>query len=481
MHALHYNTTVKSLVIRRRIWDLLELREFVRCLGGVNQSINKIVLQAHDFEPGFIEALTKILKSNRRIKTLEIRWHCETRLHEAGVLRLCDGMEYYHFEELVMSRVSFSDPYKVFLESLKDNQSVRLILIRGPKAPYALESICNALRANSTITEVTLEDCDLTAENCRTLNQILIANTIKVLRFGCVGFIGVLKLMAEGLQMNTSVQELEFQNCKKMDWKLFGETVANNKAVKRLNLNNNDIDHLQILNLNLDSNTTLTDLDLTECRKMEDIGPLAEMLLKNKTLKKLAIGPFTRNFNVKMFETFIATNTILTDLVLRSDHYVYNDAVISLANGLAVNKSLRRLTLRTNHINFKIFMHLIDALKQNKSLLEFHTTSLSAIYLDQRPTDGPSISTIIMDLLATNKTLRFITGSEEYSLIDQQLKSNREVQDKIISDTCTLIKMIVIKPHSFILPIEIWLKIFSYVSYDCTPFNFEQFFSKYVA
>jgi hypothetical protein len=80
----------------------------------------------------------------------------------------------------------------------------------------------------------------------------------------------------------------------------------------------------------------------------------------------------------------------------------------------------------------------------------------------------------ILDLLRTNRTLRHIVGAENFV----PLEKNRVEQDKIIMNTCMLIKMILAKPNSFILPMEVWSNIFSYTSYSFVPFDFEQFFKK---
>jgi hypothetical protein len=64
--------------------------------------------------------------------------------------------------------------------------------------------------------------------------------------------------------------------------------------------------------------------------------------------------------------------------------------------------------------------------------------------------------------------------------LEEKLKANRDTQDKVIHDTCTLIKMIVTKPSSFVLPIELWAMVFKYVSYEFTPLDFEQFFQSFI-
>ena len=396
MHALHNNTTVKTLVINQRIWDPLELREFVRCLAGINQGIDKIILQAHDFALNFIESLTKILKSNRLIKTLEITGGSSTQINEQGVFRLCDGMDYYHFEEFIINYVPFSAQlYKILMESLKYNQSVKIIRfiadvrLMGDHISHAFNTLCSSLLANPTITDFGIEQILLTEQNCQNLNQILL-NTIKALNFKGMKFTDALKFIAEELKVNTSVRDLTFQQCH-MDWKLLGEI--------------------------LDHNKTITSLDISESSN-------------NQIL----------DFN------FVA------------------------------NRSIRKLSMRIVYMEYKTFIRIIKALKRNKSILELNITNLKTISLELWPSNASDIDDIILDLLNTNKTLRHITGADDYPHLAERLKSNRDAQDKIIDDTCTLIKMIVIKPHSFILPIELWLKIFSYVSYDCTPFNFELFF-----
>ncbi len=173
----------------------------------------------------------------------------------------------------------------------------------------------------------------------------------------------------------------------------------------------------------------------------------------------------TKNYSLKELKIVLLRSGELSDRIIRA-----------IAKGLAANKSIRKLYFKLSRIDYQVMLEFIEALKTNTSLLELHIGKIRDIGLHNAGTNGKDIDDFILDLLKSNKTLRFIEGASEYPYLEDKLKNNRDTQDQIIGDTCLLIKMIVAKPISFILPIEIWLHVFEYLSYSFTDFDFAMFF-----
>jgi hypothetical protein len=161
----------------------------------------------------------------------------------------------------------------------------------------------------------------------------------------------------------------------------------------------------------------------------------------------------------------LTTNKSLQEVEILLEHgNIDHDSFIAIVEAINVNTTIRKLTLKLSRISYDLFSKFIDALKLNTTLTELHLSKVRDIYLSESPIKGKEADDFFLELLQTNKTLRFIKGASEHIYLEERLKENRDTQDHIINDMCLLFKMILVKPHRFILPVEIWLRIFEHVA-----------------
>jgi hypothetical protein len=480
IESLAENTNVEHVSFQHRKWIRKELTELVSCLSAANNRIKTLSLVALGFEPNFIETVTKILKLNPWIKTLEIVDQMSTTLSKEGFNRFCDAMEYYSFEKLLVSHLP-QQCYETLFSALKYNQSIKRLdissqVIYGP--PFNI--LCDTLVSNPTITELTI-DGTLTEENYTAFKGVLKLNNITKLNLTHTALKqSPLKAISKALKRSTSITDLSLVH-QPIDWEIFGKILSANKSIRRLDISENNFKAGQLELLNLGSNTTLTDLTLNHC-VMDDYDALLIQLRDNKTLMRLEIGDSntlqTAVLDRDLLLQYLVGNSSLVELkmlVNRSKRLKVN-AINAITEALRVNKTLRELELDANAVPCKLFGNLMEALKSNKTLREFSIIPLKNNFLVYESNENRlSVEEHLEDLLKTNRTLRYICGAEEFPNLAERLKENRDWQDAVISNTRTWIKMIQMKPSSFVLPIELWVIVFKYMSYEYIPYDFEQF------
>jgi len=478
--VLRYNTTVKHLIIIQRKWDPKELKEFLTCLSCVNRGVTSLELAAHDFEPSFMETLTKILKLNRQIKRIQVNTHLSKPLFGDGWKRFCDGMEYYTFEELFISNALLpAKGFELLVEGLIYNQSIKSLCITAQEiGGKKFKAICDLLVSNPTITRLDLVGCVLRKDDLIQFKRVLNANSIKKLRLQhslCKTKESNLDVIENELKANTSITEL-YLPANRIDYKLIGDIIRASGSIKKLDMGGNKF---SVKHLKLKSNRILQDLNLENCLRL-NYSILFKELCKNQSLKILRLGNNSIVDNA-MLTKFLTKNNTLMELVVYFDYmHLVDETIKAIASGLAGNKSLRKLSFKISRMQYNTFSSLIDALKSNHALLELHISNIKNLFLESRPPNGNDMDDFLLDLLKTNKTLRYIEGAEEFPYLEEIMKANRERQDKIIADTIAIIKMIIAKPNSFILPVEVWEAVFKNISYSFTPLDFEQFFKSNV-
>jgi hypothetical protein len=482
MDALHGDTPVKYITIPQRIWNPKELKQFLICLSTLNTSITNISLVSHNFEPNSVETISKILKLNPRIKTLQLLNGAMTNVSTEGINKFCDSMEYYTFETLVLSNSGLTNHYNTIFESLKYNQSVKSLTMSGEYLQGGpCKTLCRSLVSNPTITDLQiLFGGGLDAESFEAFKEVISANYIKKLTLqNSTIDKESLKRISKELKANTSITELNFISVN-TSFNLMSQIIAANKGITKLDLSGNSFQPKELKCLHL--NTTLKELIMTNCWGMTNYSPLFLQLVDNKNIKRLVVGNNSGELDDKSLEELLTNNKSLTDFTIHSEYYngPKENIITAIANSLTVNKTLRKLSLTIIGTKYETFAYLFNALKVNNTLLELHTKNIRDISLTAKPPNGNEVDDFVLDLLKTNKTLRFITGAANYAYLEEKLKANRDTQDKVIHDTCTLIKMIVTKPSSFVLPIELWAMVFKYVSYEFTPLDFEQFFQSFI-
>jgi hypothetical protein len=453
IEALNNNDTVACLSIGvRQQWSPNELNELVTCLTGLNKGIVKISFVFFDFDPSATEAIVRILKENHWIKTLEILSTAGSTSID-GFKIFCNNMEHFKFEEIAISNAFLPvECLDLLLDSLKANQSIKKIKFTEAKNTQGdwFTKLCNLL----VLKEMT--EFDFAGQvDYEALREVLKANRIQ--KFTLEGKYHPLyiNLIAKELELNTSLTDLTFLSDGTIDWNSGRNVFSENKTIKRLKLR--DV---------ADQSREKQD-GFFDPRSMIDptMEPLFSQLLRNQTLESLSVQTTWYPEGSKALQKYLTTTKSLREVeILSPSGDISYPTFIAIVEAIKVNRTIRKLTLKLSRISYDLFSKFIDALKLNTTLTELHLSKVRDIYLSESPIKGKEADDFFLELLQTNKTLRFIKGASEHIYLEERLKENRDTQDHIINDMCLLFKMILVKPHRFILPVEIWLRIFEHVA-----------------
>jgi hypothetical protein len=472
INALKDNSSVKKLIFSPYIWKPDEVRVLADSLSE-NRGVTEIQFQSFGFVLEFVEYFVRILKRNKSIKSILF---ARSRFPLDAWTRFCDGLEYYSISRLYVEGLKVTEQQMAtFCEGIKFNQTITsLSFTEEPFPGKSFNILCTMLASNPTIGTLELRQCGNNNERMdhQAMNQIFKANYLKILRlFSCGLFGSNLKLISTELQNNTSITELSLA-ADAINVAEVGIILQNNKTIKKLDLSYIEVlkEH-NIRDLGLGYNKTLTDLSVAHSYNLS-LAILFEELSHNTTLKILRIGNNAIS-SPEPIGDYLSKTTTLRELYIENPYTGNIDVyAIGLTSALKVNKSLRKVEAAFVNVNWEILEELLQSLQRNQSLT----------YLDidlQRKNPGligqpytQEAENCIWELLKTNKTLRHLVGAEKMV----GFKKNREEQDKVIMNTCLWVKMILMKPSSFVLPIEVWSNIFKYASYTFAPFDFEEFF-----
>jgi hypothetical protein len=484
IEALNNNDTVTCLttVARNLEWNPQELSELVKCLSESNRGIVQIY-GGYDFSADITNALVKILKANPRIKTFGYQNRTTASfISMDGFMNIWGNMAYYNFEELIISHTYCwtSHHYDLFVDSLKFNRSIKSLKmgseINIEAAVFA--KLCDMLILKK-MTEFWCWSHLTDQANCDALKRVLQANHLQKLKVHDRPIYDHnqrppinLSVISDELTTNTSITDLTF-NSVPIDWEILAKILNGNKNITRLEIRDTNVKLQQIFLLDLGSNTTLTDLTLHSCYSLK--FDLLSDLWRNQTLRKLQFDcSYGAPYAESALQKYLESNHSLTDLYLPG--ILTKEALVALGDGLRVNRGLQKLTIKIRRIAYEAFDYFIEQLKHNTSLTELNALKVRDIYLDDSPLNGKEADDFFLALLKTNKTLRLIEGASEYPYLEERLKENRKTQDRAIRNTCMTIKMIVVRPNLFPVPIEIWLRIFSFVSFPTSSVDFAKLF-----
>lgn len=464
LDALKYSVSVNTLELTPMGWPKEDVHALVECLA-VNKGITTLKISYWSPTLLFMEGLVKILKINTTIKRLEFQG---SAIKPPVWERFCDGLEYYSIKILALCFVGLTDDdTKLFFDNLKYNQSIKELWFTNESMFGSLATFCKMLATNNSIEHLFFQNC-LSAINADLgeLNVVLKENFLKRLSLPQSLHHGnSLNKIADALKVNTSIMELSLTG-NYLDPAIIGEIMATNRTIKKLDLSNTrPLTHLQ-----LGSNPVVEEISFAYCYEL-CTSEIVRELSTTKSIKVLRIG-LNPVDNIGVLEKFLAESTTLQELACTYYAPYLPSCVRAIGAALRVNKSLRKLTFGFEELSVIDLKEFLDALKENKTLTELNIGYLSRLAKDRPSLDVDSGESLILDVLKTNTTLRHIESAENLP----QLKKNREIQDKIITDTCTMISLILAKPTSFILPVEIWEMIYRHVTYDFISLDLVQKF-----
>ena len=227
--------------------------------------------------------------------------------------------------------------------NLSDNQGI---------SDTGLSYIAEGLIMNTSLNELDLSYCSLSIldENGPVVTEMLIKNktlkTFNLSNYKSEGMI-LMSYIAEGLKRNSALEELTLSNVTAQGGKSLATAIATNTSIALVRL---DINNIEITKdsgpafVDMLQNSSLEHISLTSSHSLSDVGVsfIAEGLQKNATVKSLNL----RDCNIT------------------------SSGVKCLAEMLKVNSSLTNLDIDDNPIRDEGLAHLAEALKMNMTLTD---------------------------------------------------------------------------------------------------------------
>lgn len=469
---LTYN--IKTLLFRgsNNLHDKKQRTKLIEDLSRPDLSVTTMLFDGIRFELNIMEDIVKILSTNPRIKKLRFT-ACD--IPDACFNRFCKGLESSQLEILELDTfLSTNGQLRALAAALKNNRTVKKFKLKNQSINSAetMKYIRNILKYSHSITSFKLWTGSDLNPHLKYLARLIRRDKLKHLTIRNNKI--QLDELKKAFESCILLQSLEFRS-KSTNYALLGEILQTNKSIKRLKLDGSFMTNSSIIDLKLSTNTSLEYLSVVSCSP-ETGTTLFSELKSNRTLKSLrfATNAAERNesLDLEALQNFLEENKTLMELNLPAVSYSNPFTSVYLSNGLKDNTTLRKLSfyLAGEAITDKI-VYFIQELQYNRGLTHINLGPILGVKRVPDP-----IMEALIDLGHVNKTLRWIDGTENNVEIQECLAKNRHEQDFIITNTCTLIKMILMKPNSFILPIEVWSNIFKYASYSFVPFDFEEFF-----
>ena len=251
-----------------------------------------------------------------------------------------------------------------------------------PLTKLHLASLAEAIKVNTTLTQLTLSNNNIGAAGAASLAEAMKVNTTLTqltLSRNNIGAAGAASL-AEAMKVNTTLTELDLRknNVGAAGAASLAEAIKVNTTLTQLYLSHNNIGAAGAASLAeaMKVNTTLTQLNLWK-NNIGDAGAasLAKAMKVNTTLTELDLRKNNVGAaGVASLAEAIKVNTTLTQLSLWDDNIGAAGAA-SLAEAMKVNTTLTQLTLWNNHIGDAGAASLAEAMKVNTTLTQLNLWS----------------------------------------------------------------------------------------------------------
>lgn len=262
--------------------------------------------------------------------------------------------------------------------SLQVNTQLRILrLCKCPITGYCASIIFDAIRDNATLTELYLERNDMQEDAVKSLRAMICCNkSLKVLHINDnpIGAYG-LQSVCEALRQNTSLEELCLQRgciggpiCSEA----IGRMVLHNQTLKRLRLINTKLrsSDVVILAKHLEQNKTLEELVLAGSRtNVEAAIALGELAKRTKTLKGLTLwGNGLKDEGALAVSEGVKVNRSLTEFCLVMNG-LSDLSVPALVDAVINHPRLRKVDVSGNRIHEGGGKLLAEMLQQNDRIV----------------------------------------------------------------------------------------------------------------
>lgn len=327
------------------------------------------------------QLLGQCLSSNTTLKSLNL---CNSKIETPGLLALCQGLSTNHtLTELNLKGTKWlGDPQIAALAAvLQHNTSLQKAMLSGckgrPTTSIGLPACGHMLAVNSTLQTVELdlyqplELSELIAgfHINKTLTTVILHDDGHLVRHPQS------QQLLEAVLSNPNLATLELAETE-MEQRLIAclaEALLVNTSLTRLVLRENDAnmetDVLQPLGVALQSNSTLTELQLSSSYYSQRISTMGRSLMEglkhNQGIRSLKLHCQMQGPVLGQLAGVLLTNTVLTDLDLSSNQI---SGLMELAFALDANKTLRSLSLGCSSANMLTLEPFFKGLAGNQGL-----------------------------------------------------------------------------------------------------------------
>lgn len=306
--GIQLNRTMKKLVLQQIESEYLFL--LVEALTKSKAPIEKLFIIDCDldFEEGTgqyssnrqVHPLTSLMSSTNLKKLRELRI-TECIVGTTEVAAVCEGMKYNTTVQLLdlTGCDLLADACKPIANMLATNQPLRhLIMQENIIGDYGASLLCQGLAVNCSLTTVDLKANHITGEGCDRLAAALQSSSCRLqslnLSENDITDLGA-SALGSMLRENSHLCSLNLDACALSDLGIGAlcQGLASNSALKELNLSNNWCKEGGNVANMLSTNTTLESLDLSSCHVSDETLPTMLRSLRdgsNATLKRLFLS-----------------------------------------------------------------------------------------------------------------------------------------------------------------------------------------------
>jgi Ran GTPase-activating protein (RanGAP) involved in mRNA processing and transport len=394
-----------------------------------SDDIDDSVLVAHAEALGTYKSLSQLLLTSNKITDLGMTTLAQAVKHNTTLTEI----------DLDLGRNKIGIVgWASFFDALATNKSVETLNIFNSLSDDGSVLLFEALKSNTTLTELELRGNDVANNGAGMLAETLKSNTALAsldLSYNRIETEGAMALLHSLKECNISLKRIEIG----YNWlaasmiDAIRYVVSANHAGIRLIHAHGELNltsrmhwcHSKILSEELAMNTTVTVLTLGSNMITDDgAAHIAAALEKNRTLGELGLsGNRISDRGALAIANVLHKNTTLQGLDL-SDNSIGDDGVANLADALKLNTSLTKLALRKNRFGCDGAAAVAYAIATNTSL---RTLDMSCNNINDKGT-----ATLLMSLRAYNHTVLKLNleGNPRVSptlleVIDSMLASRR--------------------------------------------------------
>lgn len=392
-------------------------------------NVNRIAIHKYVINDNDMYILCQLLEKNKYVNTLVFD---TVKFGKNGIKYLCDLLKINNIIKFItLDKISLNNENCEYIgTSLKDTKSLKdLMLIHNKMTDIGFQYICDGIKKSRLRGLQISKYNSISIDGYTSLHNMLLAN--KYLKYLWLYKSNIdnicLKILCEPLITNTSLTELNLQNCKfgSNGCKIVCDMLKKNKSIKRIYLNDN------LLN---DCDCKIIK-DMLYCNNNLKVLSLYDNHISDKGCKLICEGISYGNIHSLNFgRTFISdiscqyiskliSNNILQKLYLNDCNNIGLVGFTNITNALIMNNSVNTLSIVGIVKSLDHIVMLSNMLKNNEKLLRLNVNGCKNNYYVKS----------LFEALKYNRTLQEIflyrsnIGNKGCKYIAKCIKVNRSL------------------------------------------------------